>query len=271
MSSQPKFVRILLLTAGLLWPLHAKAAVILSSTNYSENFDEPKLSDTAVTGQWTGTTQASVPGTSGWDGVRIGGSGSAMNYSVGDGTSNSGAIYSYGSAGSTERALGALASGTNIGAVGVELQNQLAGAITQVTIDYTGEFWRSSTSTQNVLTFGYSVGAPGSTTYLASPGTAVAALNLVGPAPVASNGLLDGNLAANRASFGATFNVAIPVGQSLYLRWQDANDGGNDAGLAIDGIQVAAVIPEPTSLVLGFLGLIGISLRVLRRSTSVCE
>ena len=269
MRSHRWYFLLSLLAAGVMGPLQAQAAVILSTTSYSESFDEPKLSDTSVTPRWNGLTQAAVPGTSGWDGVRVGGTGTAgMNYSVNDGASNSGAIYSYGATASTERALGSVASGTNIGAVGVELNNQIGAAITQVTISYTGEFWRSSTTTQNVLTFGYSIGASGSATYLSDAATSVAALNLVGPASVAANGALNGNVAPNRAAFMATFDVAVPSGQSLYLRWQDTNDGGNDAGLAIDNFQLTATavsVPEPSALVACALGLIGLSISGLRR------
>jgi hypothetical protein len=259
---------LLAIVGALLLSPQGHAAVVLVGTAYSQNFDEPILSSSAVTGQWTGTTQNAVPGTSGWVGTRLGGTGSAMNYSVNDGASNAGAIYSYGTSGSTERALGAIASGTNIGAFGVEIVNGNSLAIDQVTIQYMGEFWRSSTSTQNVLTFGYSVGASGSTGFLSSGGsTAVAALDLVGPAPVAVNGLLNGNLAPNRAAFSAVIDVDIPAGESLYLRWQDFNDLGNDAGLAIDDFSLSAnlVVPEPASMVLAGLGLSGLALAARRR------
>jgi hypothetical protein len=242
--------------------------VVLVGTAYSQNFDDPELSAASATGHWTGTTQNTVPGTSGWVGVRLAGTGSAMNYSVNDGTSNAGAIYSYGASGSTERALGTIASGTNIGAIGVEIVNGNAEAIDQVTIQYLGEFWRSSTSTQNVLTFGYSVGPSGLTNFLSSGGnTAVAALDLLGPAPVGANGALNGNAAPNRAAFNAIIDVDIPSGQSLYLRWQDTNDIGNDAGLAIDDFSLSAnlVVPEPSSIVLGGLGLTGLALASRRR------
>lgn len=258
-------VRLTLLGGGLLAAIYsvigapAGAAIILSTPAYSENFDQPQLSATAVTGQWTGTTKAAVPGLSGWEGTRASGSGSSMNYVISDGTGNSGAIYSLGTTNSAERALGVVASGTNIANFGVELTNNLSTAITSVNISYTGEFWRSSTTTQNVLTFGYIVGPAGSATYLLDPATTFATLDLVGPTPVAANGALDGNLPANQVAVGGALTVNVPVGQSLYLRWQDANDAGNDAALAIDNFKLDAVtIPEPATLGLGGIALIGV-------------
>jgi hypothetical protein len=238
--------------------LRATAAILLSSPLYTENFDEPKLAGASVTGVWT-TGKAAVPGTSGWEGVRAGGSGSSMNYTVDAGAGNSGAIYSYGSGGTAERALGAVSSGTNIPAFGVELTNGLSGAITAVSIAYKGEFWRSSTTTQNVLTFGYIVGPAGSTTYLTDPATGFVTLNLTGPLPVVANGALDGNAVGNFAPFAGVLPVSVPVGQSLYLRWTDANDAGNDAGLAVDDFSLTAtVVPEPTTVGLALCGMLGL-------------
>ncbi len=250
--------------ASALLATTASAAVILTTTSYSENFDNT-LSGVSVSGAFSSTAgvQAAIPpggSSSGWDGAKIAGTGTTnMNFTVDNGGANSGAIYSYGSTGSGERALGALASGSNAAAVGVELVNNTGKAITEVSVRYLGEFWRSSTSTQNVLTFAYLAGTSGSTTYLTdAAATGFASLDLIGPAPVAANGALDGNLLANQATFSGTIPVAVPQGQSLYLRWSDFNDVGNDAGLAIDDFELTAtVVPEPATLTL--LGLVGLT------------
>ena len=117
-----------------------------------------------------------------------------MDFSVDNGTDNAGALYSYGTSDAgaavpdVERALGAVASGTQIGAFGVEIVNNQGITLHEATIMYTGEFWRSSTTATNTLVFGYSTGPSGSTTFLTGPATAFPALDLVGPAPVAANG-----------------------------------------------------------------------------------
>jgi hypothetical protein len=241
--------------------------VILSSNSYSENFNGTIADATTVSGAFSATigVQAAIPagstGASGWDGAKIAGTGTGnMNFVVDNGNSNSGALYSYGSTASgitpfdPERALGAVASGTNTGAFGVEIVNNTGAAIDAVSISYTGEYWRSSTSssgTPNTLTFGYEVGASGSTGYLTSAtALASAALNLPGPVPVAVNGPLNGNDPLNQLPrAGMLTGLNLANGQSLYIRWQDFNDQGNDAGLAVDNLKLT-VIPEPGSLTL---------------------
>ncbi|HEX3599223.1 MAG TPA: hypothetical protein VHU84_03720, partial [Lacipirellulaceae bacterium] len=215
---------------------------------YFENFDTTLSATSAATWSSTAGTQAAVPGTSGWDGVKLSGTGgTSMNYTVDNGSANAGAIYSYGTTAAADRALGSVASASNIAAFGVEFVNTSGSTINSLTIAYRGEFWRSSTTTQNTLTFAYTVGASGSTNYLTASGeTASSALNLVGPSPVTTNGALDGNALGNNANFSATLNgLSWANGQSLYLRWQDKDDTGSDAGLAVDNF--ALVVNTPTT------------------------
>ncbi len=216
--------------------------------NYSQNFDGLVSSGNATNVFGNGTfTQYAIPSTNnsttGWSGARIVQSGTALTSLVADtGTGNSGAIYSYGSSNSTDRALGMVASGSNTFAVGAAFTNTSNATITSLTITYTGEFWRSSTSVQNVLTFGYgfSGGNATSSNYLSDSSlNALSGLDLVGPSPIASNGVLNGNLSGNQTVFTSTINgIEWAPGTSLYIRWSDVNDAGNDAGLAIDNFNM---------------------------------
>jgi hypothetical protein len=237
--------------------LAAQAAVSFTGPVITENFDG--MPTTTQTG-FLAATKVTVPGTI-FEAVDTDGAGSPP-LTADDGSSNAGGIHSHGNAGSAERALGTIASASAIPAFGLEVINGGAFPMDSITYRFTQENWRSSTSTLNVINAAYFTGAAGIATYLTDTGfTDVNAIDLNGPAPVTSNGALDGNNAANQVSLFVTINFAtpVPVGNSVYLRFTDANDVGNDAALAIDNFNVTGtfVVPEPTSLAaLGLLGLV---------------
>jgi hypothetical protein len=122
-----------------------------------------------------------------------------------------------------------------------------------VKVSFTAEFWRSSTVTSNVLTFGYGIMNRTNiteTNFLTTTGaTPFSALNITGPAPVASNGPLDGNLPTNQVAYS---NVALPlalgVGETAFLRWQDLNDGGDDAGIGMDNFVLSYEVDRTVTL-----------------------
>lgn len=243
------------------------AAYTLTGTSITENFNGLPTATIASVFSATIGTQAAISGT-GFVGTKAAGTGTAATGLTADaGTSTSGGIYSYGAASNSERALGMLASGTNTMAFGFEMLNSTSAPLTALGISFTSEFWRSSTTTQNSLVAAFASGAAGSSTFLTDTTgfTAVTQLNVVGPPAVTpSNGALDGNNAVNQTAVSFTITgLNIPVGQSFYLRFTDTNDGGNDAGLAIDNLTVTAV-PEPSTALLGGLGLLAL-LRRRRR------
>lgn len=258
-----RFVGILAVTALLAAGTSAQASMIMGALNVpvTENFDTLATSGSTPLNATTNTQQA-VPGlVMAWDAGKIAGTGTTLNFIADNGTSNSGALYSYGSTGSTERALGSIASGSNTVAFGVELVNNTGSALTSVDLSFRREQWRSSTSTQNVLTFAYAVsgGSATSANYIFDAGmVAEATCNLVGDPPVAANGALDGNV--NFVNVACTVTANVPNGSSLFIRWSDFNDIGNDAGLAVDDF-AATARPEPATLALLGLG----ALAMLRR------
>ena len=231
----------------------------LAADSYPQNFDAlGTASITSVISSTPGvqTSLAAVTGSTtlnGWYATKIGGTGippTAITPDAGGGSS--GLVYSYGAASASDRALGVLASGSNIMAIGALIKNDTGAAINSIKVSFTAEFWRSSTTTQNVLTC--SVGKVDGTTITgnnfltASSAIPLVGLNIVGPTPVATNGALDGNVAPNRATFS---NVVLPVqlapGETAFVRWSDANEAGNDAGLAIDDLSMTASLEAATS------------------------
>jgi hypothetical protein len=256
----------------------AEAAYVFTGSTFTVTEDFNGLSSANVTGFLPSTAgvQVAVTGT-GFDAVKLLGTGTTATALTADtGAGNSGGVYSYGAASNSERALGTLASGTTIPGIGFELQNGSGLTITELSISFTQENWRSSTTTQNVLTAGYGTTDTGlvPSSYLsASTGvTAASSLNLTGPTPVPSpNGALNGNNAGNQTSRSFTITgLLVNPGESFFLRWQDVNEGGNDAGLAIDGLSiditaVGAPVPEPSTYA-GFAGALLLGFGVWRRS-----
>jgi hypothetical protein len=182
----------------------------------------------------------------GWYVTKIAGNGSAAtSISPDTGTGGSGLVNNYGATASADRALGLLASGSNTMAMGALITNNTGTALTGLTLSMTAEFWRSSTATQNTLTFGYGKVAGGITTanFLSVEDAGVlplTGLDVVGPPFVTSNGPLDGNNATNQSAFtNISLPLALAPGESAFVRWQDVNDSGNDAGLAIDNLTIA--------------------------------
>jgi uncharacterized protein len=112
----------------------------------STNGGERSLTAATITENFDGlsnltTVQSAVP--AGVQLLELGTGGAADGLYVGnDGLSNAGNLYSYGSAGSGERALGSLNSGTNDPRFGLLLRNNSGQTVTDLSVSYTGEHWR---------------------------------------------------------------------------------------------------------------------------------
>jgi autotransporter-associated beta strand protein len=162
-----------------------------------------------------------------------------------DAGGGNGGFYSYGSSGAVDRALGGVGSGgayfgnpstgTVAGWIAAAFSNNSGGSASSVSISYDGEQWRNggNTSAQTmVLQYGF-----GSTfTGVSSWTAAGSAFNFASPIATSTAGALDGNNSANRsAGRGGTLSgLSWANGSTLWLRWIENNDAGNDHGLAID-------------------------------------
>jgi hypothetical protein len=214
----------------------------------TENFDT--LASTGTNVAWA--DNVTIPG---WYSSRT-------TYNSGTGSSNTGALYSFGVAGTnpvTDRALGSVGSGTT-GTIywGVRLTNNTGTTITSVDISYIAEQWRNggftppaTASLAQTVDFQYRVASPGTVTAINTPGTGWTdydPLDFTSPIFGASAAAaLDGNAAANRVSKSSTLTVSISNGQELWLRWVDINHPDNDHALAIDDFSVTAHGAGPTN------------------------
>jgi hypothetical protein len=216
-------------------------SIILATDGVAHSEDFNTLSTTAGS-----TTNSLLP--TGWF-IAEGGGGARDNeqYAVDSGASTTGDTYSYGAAGTFDRALGGLQSGTLIPRFGVALLNNMAGTIASLDIGYTGEHWRVGTSGRaDRLDFQFSLDASDLTT---GTWTDFDALDFTSSARAAT-GALDGNQAANRTLLSASLSgLSVGQGTTLWLRWSDQNATGADDGLAIDDFSVTprAAIPEPST------------------------
>ena len=202
-------------------------------TAATENFDT--LSNTAGS-----TTNTTLP--TGWYITETGG-GARDNeqYAVDTGASTTGDIYSYGAAAATDRALGALRSGTLIPLYGAKFTNNTGATITSLIVSYTGEEWRLGTAARtDQINFEISTNATDLST---GTYTGVAALTFVTP-DTATTGAKNGNAAADRTALTATISsLSIANGASFFIRWTDTDASGADDGLAVDDFSIT---PNPS-------------------------
>lgn len=242
----------------------ANAQYSFTGSTITENFDG--LLNAASPFTSTIGAQANVPGIA-WVATKNAGSGTtAMPYTTDTGAGNSGGVYNYGlSSANPDRALGSVASGSNAPTIGVAVTNNSGAAITEFTIVFRSEQYRSSTTTQNFLTFGWASSALAGVTdsnFLTFAGfTANASADVIGDNPVAANGALANPSIRNYSVTISGLN--IPAGDKIYLRWSDFNDVGNDAGLSIDDFSFSAV---PTPGATALLGLAGVAALRRRRA-----
>ena len=125
------------------------APLAYSGGGLSEDFNFPKLAKEPDAFSEPFPT-AGLPG---WDSDEA-------DYIVMDGTTTTGALYSFGTLSSDDRALGSIASGgTGVVFYGLELRNDTSQSFSSFDLTYTGEQWRETTAGQNVLNFQYSLTA----------------------------------------------------------------------------------------------------------------
>ncbi len=167
--------------------------------------------------------------------------------------SNTGSLYIYQASGDCN--IGGRPSGSS-GTIwyGVRLRNTTGTAITSMYVRYYGEQWTiaENGANVNITEFHYKTGTT-VTSLQGGTWTAVSALNFTqvytssqssGMGGSACGGTsaqclaLNGNLAANRTLVEACFNVTVPAGEEIMLRWQDVNNGANDHHLQLDDVSV---------------------------------
>jgi endonuclease/exonuclease/phosphatase family metal-dependent hydrolase len=226
--------------------LECRAQFPMSLGPYVQNFDSLATSGTA--NPWV--DDATLLG---WYAAKTAG-GPVTGYNAGTGSANTGALYSFGVAGTsnvTDRAFGSIASGTpgNF-AYGLRFTNDTAAIFTNFTVTYTGEQWRNGgVAVAHTLAFAYRVSSTPITDADAAnvnSWTSVTALNFVTPTVGGTATALDGNSATNRQYFDVFLpGASVAPGQEIFFRWRDVDDTGGDHGFGVDDLTILYNLGEP--------------------------
>lgn len=177
------------------------------------------------------------------------------SYVAGNGASNTGSFYSLGL--SADRALGGVASGgvyfgspaqgAVAGWIALAVRNDTGGSVDGITLRFNGEQWRNGGNTERQpMVLEYGMGA----TFADVPEWLPAGANFNWQSPVATGtaAAVDGNAAGRVNNVGGDLRgLGWAPGATLWLRWVELNDVGNDHGLAIDDVSITLALPDTTA------------------------
>ncbi|WP_216920735.1 ExeM/NucH family extracellular endonuclease [Synechococcus sp. CCAP 1479/9] len=176
-------------------------------------------------------------------------------YTADSGSGNAGAVLSYGATGSGDRALGSLgsggaffgspASGSVAGWFALALTNTTGAAIASLDLSFSGEQWRNGGNTAaHTMELQWGFGASfAQVSQWTTPG---GGFNWSSPLTGSTAGAVDGNSAGRVAGVGGSLDLSASpwaADATLWLRWAEINDPGNDHGLAIDDLSLSAATP----------------------------
>lgn len=217
-------------------PVTSTPAISLTDQNTSYAQDFNSLATSGTGNAWS--NDSTLPG---WHLIRQGNPNfAASTYSAGTGSSSSGNFYSYGSSGSTDRALGSVGSSSVSGWIAASLINNSSTVFTGFSALWNGEQWRNAgnTSAQTmVFQYGFGSSFDGVSDWTTPGGN----FDFASPLHTSSAGAVNGNtLGLTQGLGGEITGLNWTPGTTLWLRWIEQNDAGNDHGLAIDDFSFSA-------------------------------
>jgi len=256
------------LLALSLTPAHATVNVDTDDFVYTQDFNSLTTSTTPSTWANNGTL-------AGWY-LYTSTLADAATILAGAGAGNAGSFYSFGESGAADRALGGTASGgayfgspgsgAVAGYIAVAFTNNSGTALDGFSLSFNGEQWRNGGNTNaQAMVLELGVGATFGTV---GAWTVPASLTWSSPVIGASAAAVDGNGAGLVAGLSSSFTgLAWAPGDTLWIRWTERNDIGNDHGLAIDNLSLTvSAVPEPGKLALMLAGLAAVGFVARRRA-----
>lgn len=217
-------------------PAHAQLSLGALEAPYTQNFDS--LANTG--------TSSTLP--IGWALFEQGGD---ALYTAGTGSAAGADTYSFGAAGSMERAFGTVRTNATAVAIGLQLTNATGASIGSMSVGYHGEQWRLGAAMRaDRLDFQYSLNAT-SVGDAAATWVDVDTLDFTAPDQAGAVGARVGNDAMHQVAVAGTvsFATAIASGATFWIRWNDFNATGNDDGLGVDDFTLTPHAPIPPPVV----------------------
>ncbi len=260
--------KLLVASAALATALSAQATVSVTNSafTYSQNFNS--LAATGGTNAWVNDSTLA-----GWslfikDGVTAAPAyGTAASTTGGFFAFGSGSDRALGGTGSGGTYFGSPAAGAIAGWIAVAFTNTSAATLDSFTLRFDGEQWRNggatspavSTAQTMKLEYGYGATMASVTTWIAPGGSFDFASPVFGTTAAAA---VDGNVAGLVTGLGGTLATTWAPSSTLWVRWTELNDVGNDHSLAIDNVSLsvtAAAVPEASTyaMLLAGLGAVG--------------
>ena len=240
------FILICLLAAGQL----SAQVNISSGGTYAEDFDAlgtasgTWVDNITLTGWYAALTNITTGVVGPFTTAYVASTGGGANYST------STTLYSYGSSGSPDRALGGVGVNATYGMIGWRLANGGSTTITNLTLSYYGEQWRrdSTAVASNSVSYRIFPTGGGSLGSLGSWNAAPTTLDFT-TATTGAAGAIDGNASTNRAWRSATFSgLNLPPGAEIWFKWTLVKVSGGNLPQAVDNVRLAVDLGAPPSI-----------------------
>lgn len=183
---------------------------------------------------------APITGLQGWYITQLAGSQPNINFSTSTGSATGSGVYSYGTSGNPNRALGSLAAGTGVYAFGLVLKNETGIILNRIQIRFLATQWRKGGSgNKNTWRFGYKH----TDTMHFGADTLINEhmFNLTSIHTGTGAATLNGHLPVNQVWMEDSItNIYWLPGQELVLQWADFDETGSDDAMAIDDFSFKA-------------------------------